>query len=162
MKLIAMLVGGLIVGVVGASDSAKAEWKRQHASVCYPASSAEYAVYSTTNGLQNSTTGDITLICPFNEDSLIRRVLVTTLNAHGNHGGGGRTLSASACAKVWNASGAAGTGFNCGSVTASTTTTGVFALSPGLSAWSLNEGDFGYVKVVLPSASSLYGIYAAY
>lgn len=160
---IVLIAAGVALGVLVGPGAALAAWKRQNASTCRPASTGDYGTYFDSEGLRNPfpSGGNRLFICPFSEASNLRRISVTTLNVHGTNTSAG-TTSVSACRKVWNASGASGTGFSCG-LASSTSSVGVYGLGIGdLSSFNGSENDFGYVQVSLPYLATVYGIYAAY
>jgi len=165
MHPLAVVVLGIVIGCGGLGSGtsfATTAWKRLHASACYASTSSDYVDYVETAGIFNSGFSSMNYVCPFNDDSTIPRVSMTTLNLHGYNGGG--TTSATACMKFWNATGGLTFGYNCGA-TKSVYVPGVYTLnftpSSGLTQWgSGTVNEFGYVKVTLGPSSSLFGFYA--
>ncbi|MDP2271497.1 MAG: hypothetical protein Q8K32_12240 [Archangium sp.] len=161
MRFLALLMCGVLVGLTLDSGPARAAWKREHGATCYPVSLVGYTSYQESNGLANTSTVNQTYICPYNEDSVIPRTSLTTLNVHGLQAAGAAS-SASLCLKTF-VSGAINVGFRCDPA-ATTTGAGIYTLQPVKTAWQNMSfaTEYGYVKMNLTPGSSLFGIYAAF
>jgi hypothetical protein len=141
---------------------AEAKWTRTHASGCIAVNPGLRSPYDVSFALWNdSTTGEMTLLCPLSDTDYLPKTSLTSLNIHGKDGHPSRNVDAMLCRSNW-----ASTGGGCSAIVSSPTGTADYTLQPNRSILTGRTTDFAYVWVRLPrksgsSRSGLRGFYTA-
>jgi len=157
-KPISTAVLSILLGVALGSETAQAFFRRYHGAGCVPVTSALPVSYSDSNGLVNNNSSAAVFFCPIVSDvgSLTDSLPHERANVtvHGNKGSFG-TDSVTTCIKSWSVN-----SFWC-TLDTTRSAAGPWGMSPLTDPWWTDTGstNFPYVKVVLQSGSSIYGLF---
>ena len=139
----ALFLAGFVGSVVALrASTADAAWIRW--------SQCRYAGTGDAAAANGSRDVNKTVPCPFPDTSVIPKMSVTQLNVHGYDNSTKNSVIARACISYWYTDGA-----ECGSwVYSGDSHKGDYTLSPPLTKWAANDGNFAYVAVSMDIKTS--------
>ncbi|MCH9685950.1 MAG: hypothetical protein K0V04_31235 [Deltaproteobacteria bacterium] len=135
------------------ADGAHAKWARHNAHDC----TTDDAYSGWGNTIDNNGPYNIDVSCALDDDYLYTKQEIETLNVHVHDGPGYASTYARVCVTYYDVLGG-----SCDNWAATPgNSSGNYTLQPPLGALQIvgAAGDFGYLRVLLPSGSELKGYY---
>jgi hypothetical protein len=148
LAAVAFATSAVAASLLTKATSASAFWNRSGPSICAPFAGGTVA--SSNHGCNDLTANSFIYYCPVEDNDSHPKTGITTLSLHIEehntvHG------SAARCVKFWNSSATGGGA--CGASVATVSGNGATPISPATFA-SWDVGNFGYISIVLPSATA--------